>query len=92
MPIVESLQLNIFDNYDVANENVISLEMVGFDKNGTQVQYSEFNINAYPEFGHSVGEIVQECASYITPITNKPKKIKYIKEGYTTPLAVNKVN
>ena len=92
MPIVESLQLNIFDNYDVANENVISLEMVGFDKNGTQVQYSEFNINAYPEFGHSVGEIVQECASYITPITNKPKKIKYIKEGYTTSLAVNKVN
>lgn len=80
-PIVNSVKINLRSDMKCENGSVVALEACGFDAAGKRVSTYMMNINASPELGDTVAEIVTECASYCD-LGKKPVQVYYNDTGY----------
>ena len=84
-PIVESIKINLRSDMKCENGSNVALEAYGFDAMGKRVCNYMFNINAVPDLGNTIADVVTECASYCN-IGNKPVQMYFSDTGCSVPL------
>lgn len=84
-PLVKKIQIVMESSAKTREGMDISLEARGLADNDQILDLNTFKMAAYPEFGDTVAEVVQECATYIN-MGVKPVSMYFTDSGYATQL------
>lgn len=84
-PLVKKIQIVMESRRKTDNGLTVALEARGLADNGQIMDLNTFNLAAYPEFGDTIPEVVQECSNYIN-LGTKPVSMYFSDSGYATQL------
>lgn len=84
-PMVKNIRICMESSKQTEDGLRVTLEAQGLGNDGQIVNLQTFSVAAYPEFGDTIPEVVQECAQYIQ-LGMKPVDMYYKDSGYAVHL------
>lgn len=88
-PTTASIRIAVESNVKSQDNLDVTLEACALNAVGVPIAENSFTLHAYPLFGSSVSEIVQECAQYVNVgIGSKPISLYFNDKNYSVPLQV----